>query len=193
MWKNQQTGERSIVPRIRLLRVPSSFSLRLLLLLFIPLSLTAWFTRWLLYVPPLDIQVSVEPYSFVRYDDGAGHLPLGAIVTFTNFSESPAWYYGFSRSPACQYRECIGGQWTSHTSWWADDGPRPEEHWAAMRPQESVTIVAGPISESASEMCAGVLFTSGKLATTKAQWVFSPTTKIVKRADCFFPETTPPQ
>ena len=55
---------------------------------------------------------------------------------------------------------------------------------------ESVTIVAGPMSEKATEFRVAVPFTT-ELAPSDAHWVISPAVKIVKRGQDYFPEAKP--
>ena len=56
---------------------------------------------------------------------------------------------------------------------------------------ESVTILVGPISESATEMRVGVPFTSQRFAPTEVRWIYSHVIKIVKKGQDYFPETKP--
>ena len=56
---------------------------------------------------------------------------------------------------------------------------------------ESITILAAPVSESATEMRVGLAFTTDRLPRAKARWVFSPVMKVVKRGDNYFLEAKP--
>jgi hypothetical protein len=59
------------------------FSLKTLLLLFIPVALISALISWLLLRPgQLEVTVDVRPYSLARYDDGAGHLPFAVFMGF---------------------------------------------------------------------------------------------------------------
>jgi hypothetical protein len=60
-----------------------------------------------------------------------------------------------------------------------------------LRPMEPFTILAGSISERATEMRVGLPFTTERLAPKTVHWVFSPVVKIVKRGQDYFPETKP--
>ena len=55
---------------------------------------------------------------------------------------------------------------------------------------ESVTILAGPISESATELRVAMPFTT-EVAPADAHWVISAAVKIVKRGQDYFPESKP--
>ena len=59
--------------------------------------------------------------------------------------------------------------------------------WTALHTTESITILASPISENATEMKVAVPFTT-EWFPTKAHWVFCPVVKIVKKGQDFFPE-----
>ncbi len=173
-------------------RIPSRifrFSPRVLLLLLILVVLAVGLAAWLLRPTAVNVLMTVEPYSFCRYDDGAGHLPLGALVRVTNLSNSTVWCL---RSTRVQY-ELVDGKWSFHTT---SFGAKPREpgqwmagpyRWTALHTTESITILASPISENATEMKVAVPFTT-EWFPTKAHWVFCPVVKIVKKGQDFFPE-----
>ncbi len=54
---------------------------------------------------------------------------------------------------------------------------------------ESISILAGPISEQAAEVRVGMAFTSATFTPTEAHWVFGPVVEIVKKGQSFFPTT----
>lgn len=165
------------------------FSLRALLVAVLIAGSVAWAARWVLYPPPLDVSIEVQPYSFVRYDDFEGHLPLGAVIRITNLSESTAWFLGYPGTPVQHYEQLVDGRWDSHTSAITKpgDGPLPS-HWTPIRSMESVTILIGPISERATEVRVGVPFTTERLTPREAHWIFSPAASIVKRGGEYFAE-----
>ncbi|HVA16907.1 MAG TPA: hypothetical protein VMV59_04240 [Candidatus Dormibacteraeota bacterium] len=142
---------------------------------------------WLLNPPPIDVSIDAEPYSFPRYDDHAGNLPLGAVVKVTNLSKSTVWVLGLPGSPTFADQQLVDGEWTSSMSFSTSD----PKQWTPLRPMESLTILAGPISERATELRVGLSFTTERLAPTEAHWVYSPAVKIVKRGQDYFPEPKP--
>jgi hypothetical protein len=177
------------LPNVRASRGRLQFSLRAILLVFIPMALLAGLAKWLLYPPPLEVSIWAEQASLCRYDDGAGNLPLAAVVKITNSSESTAWFLGYG-SPVQACQQLVDGEWDSRLSWVNSADPPPPKHWTPLRTMESITILAGPISEKAAEFRVGVPFTTERLAPTKVHWVFSPAFKIIKRGQDYFPEST---
>ena len=181
------------MPNIRGLNGRLRFSLRFVLLLFIPIALLLGLANWLLYPPPLDVRITAEPFSLPRYDDLEGNLPLGAVVRFTNFSTSTVWYFGYPESPTSDAQQLVDGNWSWHVSSLNVDvaASKRTRHWTLLRPMESVTFLAGPISESATEIRVGVPFTSQRFAPTEVRWIYSRPIKIVKKGDDYFPEMKP--
>lgn len=58
--------------------------------------------------------------------------------------------------------------------------------WTALRSMESITVLAAPITEEATELRIGLAFTTERFTPNKVHWIFSPIAKIVKRGeDCF--------
>ena len=178
------------MPNIRVSRIRFRFSLKMLLLLFVPVAARAMLVMWMLNPPPLEVRVAIEPYSLLRYDDHAGHLVLGAVVRITNVSKSTTWFLGLPGAPVYNVQQLIDGNWeTSVSSVNMEFSDSPVSTvWTQIHPMESVTIVAGPISEKTTEIRVGVPFTTERFAPTKAHWVFSPTAKIVKKEELYFPE-----
>lgn len=173
-------------------RICFRFSVKMMLFIFIPVALLAWCARWVLRSPPLDVQISPQAFSFVRYDDHAGSFPLGALVQVTNVSDATAWYFGCPAAPVVEYRECVDGEWKSRIS--AVDAPMVSmgrDYWVALRPLESIDIVVGPVSETASQMRVGLAFTTKRFLRTEARWVFSPVAGIVRKGACYFAEPAP--
>ena len=167
------------------------FSLRVLLSLFTSLVLLAGFAAWLLRPAPLDVRISFEPFSFPHYDDFAGNLPLGAIVRITNVSKSNAWFLGGREDPVIVLQQLVDGKWESIV-WSADLKPGKSllsSEWTRIRSMESISILAGPISEQAAEVRVGMAFTSATFTPTEAHWVFGPVVEIVKKGQSFFPTT----
>ncbi|HXT58730.1 MAG TPA: hypothetical protein VN699_08840 [Pirellulales bacterium] len=164
-----------------------------MLLLIIPVALLAGLAKWALYPPPLDVSITVEPFSFPRYDDHAGNLGMAAVVQITNLSKSTVWIYGPPREPASVRQQLVDGKWESSMSFgWSPPDTPQSKLWMPLRPMEPLTILAGSISERATEMRVGLPFTTERLApATTGHWVFSPVVKIVKRGQDYFPETKP--
>lgn len=152
------------------------------------MALLAGFAKWLLYPPPLDVRITVEPYSLLRYDDHDGNRPLGAVVTVMNYSSSTVWFLGYPGSATLHCQQLVDGKWQSHGSLVNVNAANP---WTPLRPMESLMIIASPISEKATEIRVAVPFTSERLTPNKVHWVFSPTARIVKRGQDYFPETKP--
>ena len=74
--------------------------------------------------------------------------------------------------------------------WSPADTPQ-SKLWTPLRTVEPLTILAGSISEGATEMRVGLPFTTERLAPTRVHWVFSPVVKIVKKGQDYFPEIKP--
>ena len=184
------------MPAIRIPRGRLQFSLRTMLLLFIPVALLAGLTTWLLRPAPLDVRITVETFSLLRYDDHAGNMPLAAVVRITNLSKSTTWILGYPEAPVTSTQQLVDGNWESSESWVRPvsldqaDNPLPKQ-WTPLRTMESLTIVTGPISEKATEIRVGLPFTTERFAPTEAHWVFSPAVEIVKRGQYYFPEPKP--
>jgi len=73
-------------------------------------------------------------------------------------------------------------------------------HWTPLRTMESVTILAGPISEKATEVRVVVPFFKAlarslpfgrERAPTEADWIYSPAARVIKRGQYYFPEIKP--
>jgi hypothetical protein len=165
-----------------------------MLLLFIPVALLAGLAAWLRHPAPMDVRIWVEPCSFPRYDDHAGNLPLAAVVRVTNFSKSTAWFLGFPGAPVYEVQQLVDGSWESSisaTTSFSEESPLLPKQWTPLRTMESITVLAGPISEKATEMRIGLPFTPERPTPTKGHWVYSPIVKIIKRGQDYFPETKP--
>jgi len=171
-----------------------------MLLLLAVLTLLAVIAAWWAVPAPLDVRITVEAYSLARYDDHAGHLPLAAVVRFTNFSNDTVWFLGGPGTPTYSVQQLLAGKWESQTSitWGPAEGP--PKRWTPLRKFESVTILAGPISEKAAEVRVAVPFItrlpssllfSTENAPTEAHWVYSAAVKIERRGQDYFPETKP--
>lgn len=159
-------------------------------LLLITTVLATALATWLLRAVPVDVRITVEPYSLCWYDDHAGHSPMGALVRITNVSNSTVWFLGLPGVPTYVNQQCVDGKWNSSVSSVALNSrePFPANRWAALRSMESITILAGPISERATEVRIGVPLTTERFTPTKAHWIFGPVTTIVKRGQNYFPE-----
>jgi hypothetical protein len=185
---------------IRAILGRSWFGLGVVLLLLAVLSLlTVITTRWSAPAS-LDVSITVEACSLARYDDHAGHLPLAAVVQITNLSNQSAWFLGGPGTPTYSVQQLVAGKWETQTSvtWGQAEGPATRR--TALRTMESVTIVAGPISEKAAEVRVAVPFITAlpsylpfitEHSPREAHWVYSAPVKIEKRGQDYFPETKP--
>ena len=156
-------------------RHPFQFSLRTLLLLFIPAALLSALAARILRPPPVNVTITVDQFSW--YDD-RGHRCLEAMVRITNVSGSTVWFLGAPTYYFCQTVDgkTDGGQ--------ASAGP---DRWNVLRSGESIRIPVGPVSERATEIRVGVPFTTDWFVS-KAHWVYCPVVKVVKKGHGYFPE-----
>jgi hypothetical protein len=144
---------------------------------------------WLFYHGTVRVRISVEPYSFPRYDDGAGHLPLGAVVRIVNTSVNTVW----TLEGAYEVQQLVDEKWTSSGTSSGVAPPGPGEwvakpyRWTAIHAGETRVLVVGPISENTAELRVGVPFTADWFPKT-ALWLFSPVVKILKKEQGSFPE-----
>jgi hypothetical protein len=160
------------------------FSLRTMLLLFIPIALLCALVKWLWFPAPVTVLIYPQPFCCLcRYDDGAGNLPLAAIVRVTNISGSTIWAPASGGDePAYSLLQLVDGKWENSTS-----GPAGRR-WIALHDKDSITILASPISEKATEFKVGVPLTAEVFSPSKMHWIFSPEMKIVKKGHDYFPE-----
>lgn len=162
----------------------------ILLFLIIGVMLTA-LIAWLLRPDVINVRVGIEPFSFCRYDDHAGNYPMGALVRITNMSKCDVWFLGVPGVPAYVNQQLIDDKWDSalsSVSMMSDPMPIVSNRWATLRSRESITILAGPISEKATEMRVGIPFATNKSSPKSMHLVFSPTVKIMERESDYFPE-----
>ena len=166
------------------------FSPKALLGSVIAVAAAAVLTIWLFRPAAVGVQITVEPYSLCRYDDNAGHLPLGAVVRVSNIGNGDVWFLGRPGAPAYVLQQFVHEKWDSMMTWdsLAWDAPLAPNQWAVLRPFESVVIVAGPVYEEAAEGRVGVGFATDRFRRAKIHWIFSPVVKIVKRGQAYFPE-----
>jgi uncharacterized membrane protein YeaQ/YmgE (transglycosylase-associated protein family) len=155
------------------------FSLRTLLLAFIPVALISALVAKLFFPPPVNVVMRAEYLSFYRYyDDHAGHSSLAALVRIINCSNSTVWFL----ENTVQRLELVNGQWT-----WQQSSSKPDR-WASLPSMESTLIVVVLQSEKTGEMKVGVPFTT-EWFPRQAHWVYTPAFKIVKKGQYYFPET----
>lgn len=132
------------------------------------------------------ISISFRDCSFSRYDDGAGSLALGAWIDITNSSPRMIWYVGFRGSPAVEVQQFIDDKWTVQRSWTSRSPDGFADQWTAVRGLESISVLAGGISEDATRIRVGIPFASGRFSR-KVQWIFSPAVEIQRRDEYYFP------
>jgi uncharacterized membrane protein YeaQ/YmgE (transglycosylase-associated protein family) len=154
------------------------FSLRTLLLAFIPVALISALVTKLFFRPPINVAMCAESYSLCRYDDHAGHRPLAVLVRIANCSDSTVWFF----ENTVQQYQLVDGKWE-----WELCSSRPSR-WAALPSMESTLIVASVQREEATEMKVGVPFTSDWFPR-EVHWVYTPVFKIVKKGQDYYPET----
>jgi hypothetical protein len=154
------------------------------------LAPVAALVTWLWYPIAISVRIEPEPFSLCRYDDLDGHLPLGAVVRITNVSDATVWFLGRREMPVLFHAQFVDGKWDSRMSYGDSVSPGSlwPKQWTALRNMESLTILAAPVSEEATEMRVGLAFTTEKLTPKVAHWVFSPVIRIVKRGQDLFPE-----
>ena len=179
-------------------------SMRTVLFAVIVILTGAALAVWGLRPTPIDVRVSVEPYSLSRYDDhrtmwqwypsllrdgDVGRLPMGAWVRVTNASTQTIWYLGFPGIPVVDTQQLVDGDWDSSisaTSAKPVDDLVPAQ-WAALRSGEFITFMAGPVSGNATEIRVGVPFTS-EWWPADAHWIYSPIVRIVKNGTEHYPD-----
>lgn len=176
------------IPNDRLKR-----ALRVLLLLAISVAMLAGIGTWALSPAPIYVRITVVPRALDVYDDHAGHQGLASEVNVTNLSTRTIWFLGLPGTPVYTTEQLVGREWKLSTAS-VTRGPTylglPKE-WASLRPMETITIAASPISEKATELRVAVPFTSEWNTPTRAHWVFSPLVKIVKRGALYLAEVEP--
>jgi hypothetical protein len=151
---------------IQMRRRRLQFSLRELLLSFIPVALVSALVAWLFRSTPIDVGITVN--SLRRYDDGAGHHALGAHVRITNQSRSTVWYLG---SPTYSLEELVDGKWQ-----WSAASMGPD-CWNPLQAKQSITITVGPVSEQATAIRMGIGFTTEHFSPSP-HWVYSKVMNI---------------
>jgi hypothetical protein len=147
------------------------------------------FVAWIMLRPALNIAITMMPCSAARYDDLAGHHPLCAVVQVTNMSQHTVWFLGYPGAAEHIDQQRVNGVWTSSISAvFLNGAEKASSPWTALRSYESIVILAGPISEDATEIRVGVPFTTERFMPSTAHWIFGPIADIVKRGDTCFPE-----
>jgi hypothetical protein len=162
------------------------YSLRTLLLLFIPVILLAGLARWLFCPPPIDVTMKVKRFYWYRNtpSDPPG---LAAEVCITNRSKDTVWYMG---NPRCCLVQLVDGDWLASDWGWCPPrtlGKAEEDWWLPQDSMETITIPASPISEKATAMRVAVAFTTDRFMP-KRHWVFSPEIRILKKGKNYYPE-----
>ncbi|MCE5267879.1 MAG: hypothetical protein LLG00_08330 [Planctomycetaceae bacterium] len=158
------------------------FSLRTLLLSFIPVALLTALGTWLFRPPPIDVAMTVE--RFCWYKDADGRVGLEAEVRVTNTSRDTVWYLENPRWYMAQY---VDGQWLGSSSGTELPGRQGKDWWSPQEGMQSITLPVGAISEKATAVKVGIPFTTDRFMP-KAHWVFTPNVKIVKKGKDRFPE-----
>jgi hypothetical protein len=161
------------------------FSLRTMFVAIFIASLIVLAVLWLRPIH-LDVVFATDDVSLCQYDDHDGHFGKAAMVKVTNFSNSTVWFHGYGGVPDYTYRERINGTLNWHASSIRGNSS-PQGEWCALRRGETVTILAGPISDQADEFSIGVPFTGEKFNPTTVHWIFSPYAKIVRGPQFDFP------
>jgi uncharacterized membrane protein YeaQ/YmgE (transglycosylase-associated protein family) len=178
-----ENRECSVVPDIQTPRRRFQFSLRTLLLSFIPAALIFALVTRLLWPPPLNVAITVESCSLCRYDDHVqDHHSLCAIVQITNLSDRTAWLLGGTYSK-CEF---VDGKWNWPQTTTIKDGLLQTRYWTRLHSMESTTVLVGPISEKTTELQILFPFTT-EWRPTKVHWISSPVFKITKKGQYFFP------
>ena len=164
---------------IQIHRCRFQFSLRTLLLIFIPVALLSGLAVWLFRPPPIDVEVTVERFSWYKATDGNG-VGLGAEVRITNRSKHTVWHLEY---PRYFLLELVDGKWLESFT-----GTKMEpDWWSSHAGMQSYTVFVGPISEKATEIKVAIPFTTDRFMP-KAHLVFSPVVKMVKKGKDYFPE-----
>ena len=161
------------------------FSLRALLLLFIPVALLTALATWLFRPPPIDVAMIVKGFSW--YGDGAGHRGLGAEVCIVNRSKHTVWYLEYPRYYLLQL---VDGKWTESltgTKLPAISGKAEQDWWSPQNGMQTTNILVGPISEKATAMKVAIPFTTDRFMP-KSHLVFTPVVQIVKKGRNYFPK-----
>jgi len=176
---------------IRMPTLRSRFSLRTILLLFIPAALMAALAARVFRPPPVDVEIAWRRASLYHEEDEAGRPRLVACLSLTNWSRNTVWYLGGPGAPTKDVEELVGGEWNFVISGPFPDGASDSNSpsrlaWAPLRSMESVTMFVG-LSEEATEAKVGIPFTT-EWFPSKAHWVYSPPARIVKTRERYFLE-----
>jgi hypothetical protein len=157
-------------------------------ILYSVLALITGFAIWLILPSVPDVRIAPEPIALCRYDDGAGHSPMLAVIRVTNVSKRTVWVLGPPEAPLSILQQVVAGNWDFHMSGGPTEVRASTGRWTALRSMESITVASGPITEEATEMRVGLAFTAEKFTPSKVHWIFSPIAKIVKRGKDHFLE-----
>jgi hypothetical protein len=162
------------------------FSLRTLLLLFIPVILLAGLARWLFCPPPIDVTMTVKRFYWYR-NMPTEPLFLVADLAVTNRSRNTVWRMG---NPRYCLLERVDGKWLASSvgcsPGWAP-GRQEQDWWLPLDGTKPVTIPVGVDPKKATVIRVVVSFTTDRFMP-KRHWVFSPEIKIVKKGKNYFPE-----
>jgi len=170
---------------------PSSrlqFSLRTLLLAFVPAALIAAAAAWLFYPRPVDVAVNWdEDVPLHRHDDHAGHFGFTPRLCVTNLSDHTVWYLGYPGDPTIAVEWLVDGKWLGGLSWTTrpHDLPSGNKRWAALRSGESLVVTVAVGEGEPTKFAFG--FTT-ECFPRKVHWVYSPTARVVKRGHDYFLE-----
>jgi hypothetical protein len=152
----------------------------------IVIALTAWSKQQI----AIKISISIAPYSLIQYDDHAGHFPKAALVEIRNDSDEAVWFNGVVGVPFTLLQQHEGGSWGSHSSSMSVPGSNvPAKHqWAPLRSHESMTVLAGPVSDNATELRVGMAFSTDRRHREDVHFIFSPIAGIVSRPEFALPQ-----
>jgi hypothetical protein len=167
--------------RFRISRRSFPFSLRTLLLLFVPVALLAGLASWLFRPPPIDLAITVERFYWFKDTLGNG-VGLGAEVRITNKSKDTVWYM---ENPRYCLLQCVDGSWlTSSRGMSLPRAPGEVERdwWSPQDGMQTKTISVGPISEKATAIQVMIPLTTDRLMPRR-HWVSSPEVRITKKGN----------
>ena len=162
------------------------FSLRTLLLLFIPVALVTSLAKWLFSPPPIDVAMTVDRFSWFETVDGRGSpvVALGADVRVVNRSRWTVWYLENTRYYLFQR---VDGKWAQRWSGSRLTGAKEDQlWWSAQEGRQSISLLV-PVSEDATAIKIGIPFTTDRF-NRKAHWRFTPMVKVTKKGQDYFPE-----
>ena len=155
------------------------YSLRTMLLMFVPVALLTTLSKWLFFPPPIDVAMAVERFSECR-NPVDGHICLVADVTITNRSHHTVWY---SRNPRYYTAQRVNdGRWRESSV-----SSRDLEEWGPLNDGQSM-IIHVPIRQNATSMKVVVAFTTDRFMP-KRHWMSTSEIRIVRKGQEIIAET----